>query len=127
MAEATKTSGATAKRLFPRAEGALNQALEAKGLEETVGRRFEDYRKRWNAVQEQHDEYMEGLDEIADEDVAVHEKWIDKLSGGFYDLEIRVDTELHDRKKVELAAEKISSKKWQNKLQWRLPVPNQKL
>ena len=64
MAEATKTSRATAKRLFTRAEGALKQALEAKALEETVRRRFEDYRKRWNTVQELHDEYIEGLGDI---------------------------------------------------------------
>ena len=70
MAEAAKASHATSKRLFTRAENALHQALEAKALEETVRRRFDDYRRRWDNVQEVHDNYIERL-VIAEEELAV--------------------------------------------------------
>ena len=106
MAEAAKASRATSKRLFTRAENALHQALEAKALEETVRRRFDDYRRRWDNVQEVHDNYIERLGDIAEEELAVEDQWLDELSERFYNLEMRVDAEIDERKKIELEAEK---------------------
>ena len=105
MAEAAKASRATSKRLFTRAENALHQALEAKALEETVRRRFDDYRRRWDNVQEVHDNYIERLGDIAEEELAVEDQWLDELSERFYNLEIRVDAEIDERKKIEIAAD----------------------
>ena len=106
MSEATIASRSTSKRLFTRAENALQQALEVTALEETLKRRFDDFRKRWDNVQEVHDNYVEGLGEITDEEIAIQDQWIGELGQRFYNLEMRVDSELDERKKVELASER---------------------
>ena len=106
MSEATKASRSTSKRLFTRAENALQQALEVTALEETLKRRFDDFRKRWDNVQEVHDNYVEGLGEITDEEIAIQDQWIGELGQRFYNLEMRVDSDLDERKKVELASER---------------------
>ena len=105
MADAAKASHATSKRLFSRAKNALHQALEEKALEWTIRRRFDDYRRIWDNVQEVHDTYTERLGDITEEELAVEDQWLNEPSERFYNLEIRHDAEVDERKKIELAAD----------------------
>ena len=88
MAEAAKASHTTSKGLFTRAKNALHQPLEAQALEETVRRRFNDYSRIWDNVQEVHDNRIQRLGDIAEEGLDVEDQWLEKLSERFYNLEI---------------------------------------
>ena len=70
MSEVSKAKRTTAKRVFTRTEKALIQALDTDALEETIQRRFEEFRRQWDKVQEAHDSYIEFLEEYSEEAIA---------------------------------------------------------
>ena len=115
MMEVSKTSRSTAKRFFTRSENALHQALDTEALEETVMRRFNDYKRRWEIAQEAHDKYIEELGTVTEDEIETEDLWLNELAERFYNLEVRVDNTLHERKEkntVELnrAKEELISK-----------------
>ena len=101
MSEVAKAKRTTAKRVFTRTEKALIQALDTDALEETIQRRFEEFRRQWDKVQEAHDSYIEVLEEYSEEAIAKEDEWLDEISKRFYDLELRVDDELLQKRKEE--------------------------
>ena len=101
MSEVSKAKRTTAKRVFTRTEKALIQALDTDALEETIQRRFEEFRRQWDKVQEVHDSYIEVLEEYSEEAIAKEDEWLDEISKRFYDLELRVDDELLQKRKEE--------------------------
>ena len=98
MTEVSKTSRTTAKRFFTRSENALHQALDTEALEETIMRRFNDYKRRWEIAQEAHDKYIEDLGTVLEDEIENEDIWYDELAERFYNLEVRVDNTLHERK-----------------------------
>ena len=101
MAEDAKTSRATAKRFFSRAENALHQALDVEAPEETIVRRFDDYKRRWEITQEMHDKYIETLGDVSEDQVAHEDMWLNELAQRYYNLEICIDNTLKERKELE--------------------------
>ena len=101
MSEVAKAKRTTAKRVFTRTEKALIQALDTNALEETIQRRFEEFRRQWDKVQEAHDTYIEVLEEYSEEAIAKEDEWLDEVSNRFYDLELRVDNDLLEKRKAE--------------------------
>ena len=101
MSEVAKAKRTTAKRVFTRTEKALIQALDTNALEETIQRRFEEFRRQWDKVQEAHDTYIEVLEEYSEEAIAKEDEWLDEVSNRFYDLELRVDNDLLEKRKEE--------------------------
>ena len=97
MASEARSSRSSAKRFFTRAETSLNQALVSDAPEETIQRRFEEYRKRWYTVQEAHDSYIDSLGDIPEEDIEKEDAWLDELAARFNGIEISVDSELSKR------------------------------
>ena len=103
MTEVSKTSRTTAKRFFTRSENALHQALDTEALEETVMRRFNDYKRRWEIAQEAHDKYIEELGTVTEDEIETEDLWLNELAERFYNLEVRVDNTLHERKEKNTA------------------------
>ena len=97
MASEARSSRSSAKRFFTRAETSLNQALVSDAPEETIQRRFEEYRQRWYTVQEAHDTYIDSLGDIPEEDIEKEDAWLDELAARFNGIEISVDSELIKR------------------------------
>ena len=97
MASDAKATRTSAKRFFSRTETSLNQALQSEAPEETIQRRFEEFRKRWYSVQEAHDSYLDSLGDIPEEDIEKEDVWLEELAARFNELEISVDSELSKR------------------------------
>ena len=92
MAESAKR--ATAKSQFTRVEKRLEEAIKkAPSIPyQTIERRYEDLREKYNAAQQAHDDYVQALlSSKTDTTQAEEEKWIDELTQRYDDIEERVD------------------------------------
>ena len=92
MAESAKR--ATAKSQFTRAEKRLEEAIKkAPSIPyQTIERRYEELREKYNAAQQAHDDYVQALlSSKTDTTQAEEEKWIDEITHRYDDIEERVD------------------------------------
>ena len=76
----------------------FTEALNTEALEETIIRRFNDYKRRWEIAQEAHDKYIEDLGTVTEDEIENEDLWLNELAERFYNLEVRVDNTLHERK-----------------------------
>ena len=82
-----KKSRAQAKRRFTRIGNNLQKSIEDDVILKTVESRYNDFKDAWKEVQRKHDEYMEDITELSDEE----EGWINNLNSTFCDIEERTD------------------------------------
>ena len=108
MADSTKR--ATAKSQFTRAEKRLEEALEKKQIPyQTIERRYEELREKYNLAQQAHDDYVQVLlaSKTKDTTEEEEEKWIAEITQRYDDIEERADTAIAKMKKDEEAQMKL--------------------
>ena len=102
MDEARKKR-AVAKGQFTRTERKLKDAMSTRSDGMTtwvLEKRYEDFKVRWDNVQNAHDEYVESL--ASDEDIKAAESWIDELSELFDECELQVGQSMESKESVKL-------------------------
>ena len=108
MADSTKR--ATAKSQFTRAEKRLEEALEKTRIPyQTIERRYEELREKYNLAQQAHDDYVQVLlaSKTKDTTEEEEEKWIAEITQRYDDIEERADTAIAKMKKDEEAQMKL--------------------
>lgn len=103
--EQAKRTRTAAKAQFTRTKKSLNDALTAPSSvpASTLERRFEELKKRFDAVQDSHDSYTAFSDEMEDVESAALQQWIDELATEFDGLEIRTDEKIEQLKTSQAA------------------------
>ena len=102
MDEARKKR-AVAKGQFTRTEIKLKDAMSTRSDGMTtwvLEKRYEDFKVRWDNVQNAHDEYVESL--ASDEDIKAAESWINELSERFDECELQVGQSMESKESVKL-------------------------
>ena len=93
MADEAKRKRTTSKGQFKRTETALKAALDMPECPLwTLERRYEEHKKRWDAVQDAHDSYLQLLTE--EEQMQAEESWIDEIAARYDQLEIEVGIQM---------------------------------
>ena len=93
--EEAKQERTMQKSRFTRAETALKNALKTPDLPvDTVKRRFDDLKGKWEACQDAHDALSRFSGEMGDGATEELSGWIDELSERFQSIEIASDTKI---------------------------------
>ena len=94
MADEAKKRRSLAKSQFTRAEKAVQSALKLERLcpTWTLEKRYDDLKKRWDNVQDAHDNYIVLTEEEVGE---ADETWIDELAERFDKMELVVGTHMN--------------------------------
>ena len=90
--EKAKQERSRAKGQFTRSKKSLSDAVNHPDPSvATIERRFDDLKKRWDHVQETHDEYAEHASDMQPEEADKLDEWIDAIAKEFEDLEMVSD------------------------------------
>ena len=97
--EEVKSRRTKAKSQYTRVENALRKLLtNPESLQETIERKFQDLRTKWQELQDSHDEYAP-LVATNDEEEEKEEEWINEICERFNEMEVDTDKCLQKFKK----------------------------
>jgi len=93
--EELKAQRVIRKAQFTRAENGLRKLLEkGNGLEDTLRRKFDELRSKWQDVQDAHDGYVAKAQAGEQVNIEEEEQWIDELEERFNVIEAEADAAL---------------------------------
>ena len=104
--EQAKHARTSAKRQFTRVMKSMSDALRGAAADiptSTLERRFDELKKKWDIAQEAHDNYSAFAEEMAADDSANLDEWIDSLASDFDQIEIKTDTRIQQLNAKETA------------------------
>ena len=97
--EEVKSRRTKAKSQYTRIENALRKLLtNPESLQETIERKFQDLRTKWQELQDSHNEYAP-LVTTNDEEEEKEEEWINEICERFNEMEVDTDKCLQKFKK----------------------------